>query len=70
MRGVNLEKLRIWMAKRNLMSKTALAKEAGLTRVTISRLFAGQEPKYETICRLTEALKIPDTEVGCVFFSE
>ena len=69
MRTVNLDKLRVYMARRNLMSKAALAREAGVTRVTICKLFAGVEPKYETICGLIEALKIPSTDVGDVFYS-
>jgi len=57
-RVVRLTRLRLWRERR-AMTQEELAKAAGLTRATLSRLEAGAENPYPTTVRkLAAALRV------------
>ena len=70
MRKVNLDQIDYYMWKRGVKTKAALARAADVTRITINNLYAGVPPKYETICKLIEALMIPEDQIGRVFYAK
>jgi len=49
-----------WLRREAGLSQEELAERAGISRVTIARIEAGeQSPRYETLVRLAKSLQIP-----------
>lgn len=67
---LNVNELRIEMAKADIRSDAELAKRAGVSRITISNLMRGSVPSYETVRKIIDALNLTEQRTFDIFFPE
>lgn len=55
---IDEQRVRVWMATRNVRTIEELAQRAGVSSFTIRRLFAGEEFRSSTLSRLANVLEV------------
>lgn len=67
--GIKLTELRVEMIRQGIQTNAEMAEKCGVSRNTISNLFRGKSPSYETVQKIVAGLELDHGKAVDIFLS-